>query len=56
MKGRTFNDRDVASSVKIAMVNEDFVHTYLKGSDPLRQRILIRQSEFSEAPIEAFTE
>lgn len=56
MKGRTFNDQDVASSVNIAMVNEDFVHTYLKGSDPLRQRILIQQSEVSEAPIEAFTE
>jgi putative ABC transport system permease protein len=51
MKGRAFNDQDLASSVKVAMVNEDFVRTYLKGNDdPLRQRILIQQSKLGEAP------
>jgi putative ABC transport system permease protein len=43
VKGRPFNDQDLASGVKVAMVNQDFVRTYLKGTDPLRQRILIRR-------------
>jgi putative ABC transport system permease protein len=41
--GRTFNDQDAASSVKVAMVNEEFVRKYLKGTDPLRQRISMEQ-------------
>jgi len=48
MKGRFFNDQDLASGLKVAIVNEDFVHTYLSGTDPLRQRILIQQSKFGE--------
>jgi putative ABC transport system permease protein len=41
--GRAFNDQDTASSVKVAVVNEDFVKKYLKGTDPLRQRISVEQ-------------
>jgi putative ABC transport system permease protein len=43
LRGRTFNDRDTATSVRVAMVNEDFVRQYLKGLDPLRQRLSIEQ-------------
>ncbi len=43
VRGRTFNDQDTATSVRVAMVNEDFVRQYLKGLDPLRQRLSIEQ-------------
>ncbi len=43
VSGRAFNDQDTASSVKVAVVNEDFVKKYLKGTDPLRQRISVEQ-------------
>jgi putative ABC transport system permease protein len=43
VRGRTFNDQDTAISVRVAMVNEDFVRQYLKGLDPLRQRLSIEQ-------------
>ena len=43
LRGRTFNDQDTATSVRVAMVNEDFVRQYLKGLDPLRQRLSIEQ-------------
>ena len=31
IKGRTFTDQDTATSVRVAMVNEEFVQRYLKG-------------------------
>ena len=43
LSGRTFSDQDTAATVKVAMVNEDFVTKYLKGKDPLRQRVLVEQ-------------
>jgi putative ABC transport system permease protein len=43
VRGRTFNNQDTATSVRVAMVNEDFVRQYLKGLDPLRQRLSIEQ-------------
>jgi putative ABC transport system permease protein len=42
-KGRTFTDQDTAGSVRVAIVNETFVNRYLKGVDPLTQRILVEQ-------------
>jgi len=42
-KGRVFTDQDTASSVRVAIVNETFVNRYLKGVDPLTQRILVEQ-------------
>jgi putative ABC transport system permease protein len=42
-KGRAFTDQDTASSVRVAIVNETFVNRYLKGVDPLTQRILVEQ-------------
>jgi putative ABC transport system permease protein len=43
LRGRTFNEHDTATSVRVAMVNEEFVRQYLKGLDPLRQRLSIEQ-------------
>jgi putative ABC transport system permease protein len=43
LSGRAFTDQDTAGSVKVAMVNEDFVKKFLKGKDPLRQRVLVQQ-------------
>jgi len=39
IQGRAFTPQDAASSVRVAMVNQEFVRRYLKGLDPLRQRI-----------------
>ena len=43
MKGHPFGPQDTASSLKVAMVNEEFVNRFLKGTDPLQQRLLIPQ-------------
>jgi putative ABC transport system permease protein len=43
VKGRTFTDQDTSSSVRVAMVNEEFAGRYLKGLDPLQQRVSIEQ-------------
>jgi putative ABC transport system permease protein len=41
--GRPFGNQDTASSVKVAMVNEEFASKFLKGTDPLEQRISMEQ-------------
>lgn len=43
VRGRAINEQDVAGSMRVAMVNENFVHRYLGGADPLRQRILVEE-------------
>ncbi len=43
VRGRTFTGQDTATSVRVAMVNEEFVRQYLKGLDPLKQRLSIEQ-------------
>jgi putative ABC transport system permease protein len=43
ISGRSFTDQDTAGTVKVAMVNQDFVHKYLKDKDPLRQRVLVEE-------------
>ena len=43
VQGRAFNDQDNASSVKVAMVNQDFADRFLKGSDPLKKRVVMAQ-------------
>ena len=43
ISGRAFTDQDTASTIKVAMVNQNFVRKYLKGKDPLRQRVLVEQ-------------
>ena len=39
--GRAIDDRDVAGTTRVAMVDENFVRRYLQGLEPLRQRIVI---------------
>ncbi|PYY08183.1 MAG: hypothetical protein DMG69_15980 [Acidobacteria bacterium] len=43
VKGRGFTERDTSGSVRVAMVNEEFVRRYLPGVDPLTQRLTIEQ-------------
>jgi putative ABC transport system permease protein len=43
VRGRSFDDQDTASSVRVAMVNEEFAKRYLKDMDPLQQRLSIEQ-------------
>ena len=43
VRGRAFNEQDVAGSLRVAVVNERFVQKFLAGADPLRQRILVEE-------------
>jgi len=43
VKGRVFNEQDTTTSVRVAMVNEEFANRFLKGMDPLQQRLSIHQ-------------
>jgi putative ABC transport system permease protein len=43
VRGRSFSDQDTGSSVRVAMVNEEFVRRFLKDVDPLRRRLSIEQ-------------
>ncbi len=40
-KGRSIDEQDIATSTRVAMVNEDFTNRFLPGVDPLMQRILV---------------
>jgi putative ABC transport system permease protein len=42
-QGRFFSEQDTDGGLRVAMVNEVFVRRYLKGTDPLRQRLVIEQ-------------
>jgi putative ABC transport system permease protein len=43
LKGRSFTEQDTATSVRVAVVNQEFADRYLKGLDPFRQRLSIEQ-------------
>jgi putative ABC transport system permease protein len=43
VRGRFLSDQDTASSVKVAVVNEEFANKYLRGTDPLQQRVSVEQ-------------
>jgi putative ABC transport system permease protein len=43
VRGREFNEQDTATSVRVAIVNEELARHYLKGTDPLKQRLSIDQ-------------
>ena len=38
-----FYEAGEAAGVKVAMVNEEFVRKYLKGADPLQQRVMVEK-------------
>ena len=42
-RGRSFTDQDNAASVKVAVVNEEFVKKLFKGKDPLQQRVNVEE-------------
>ncbi|MGB6691367.1 MAG: ABC transporter permease, partial [Terracidiphilus sp.] len=41
LKGRAFTDADNASTLHVAMVNEQFARHYLSGKDPIGQRLML---------------
>jgi putative ABC transport system permease protein len=43
VKGRDFNDQDVAGGMPVAIVNETFAKKYLPNVDPLTQRVVVQQ-------------
>jgi len=43
IRGRAFAEEDNANSVHVAMVNEEFAKKFLKGKDPLQQRINVEE-------------
>jgi putative ABC transport system permease protein len=43
IRGRAFTDQDMAGSVHVAMVNEEFVRKFLKDKNPLEQRINVEE-------------
>jgi putative ABC transport system permease protein len=43
VQGRGFTDQDNANNIRVAVVNEQFVQKYLKGKDPLKQRIKVEE-------------
>ncbi len=42
-QGRAFTEQDTANGAHVAMVNENFVHRFLGGADPLTQRVMVEQ-------------
>ena len=43
VKGRSFTDRDVDGTPRVAMVNENFARRYLPGVEPIGQRVIVEQ-------------
>jgi putative ABC transport system permease protein len=43
LRGRSFTEQDTATSVRVAIVNEEFASRYLKGLDPFQQRLSIEE-------------
>ena len=50
IKGRGFTDHDNESSIKVAMVNETFAGRFLKGVDPLQQRVVMERVDKPNGP------
>jgi putative ABC transport system permease protein len=42
VQGRFLTDQDNGASVRVAVVNQDFANHFLKGLDPLEQRVVIQ--------------
>ena len=51
LAGRDFDDRDTATSVKVAIVNQAFVSKILKGADPLGKRFRIHEPPGKPRPL-----
>jgi len=51
LAGRDFDDRDTATSVKIAIVNQAFARKILKGADPLGKTFRIHEAPGKPRPL-----
>jgi putative ABC transport system permease protein len=51
LAGRDFDDRDTATSVKVAIVNQAFARKILKGADPLGKRFRIHERPGKPRPL-----
>ncbi len=51
LAGRDFDDRDTATSVKVAIVNQSFARHILKGADPLGKRFCIHEPPGKPRPL-----
>ena len=51
LAGRDFDDRDTATSVKVAIVNQAFVRKILKGAEPLGKRFRIHEAPGEPRPL-----
>ena len=51
LAGRDFDDRDTATSVKVAIVNQAFARKILKSTDPLGKRFRIHESPGKPRPL-----
>src|SRR5258708_16969229 len=51
LAGRDFDDRDTATSVKVAIVNQAFVRKILKGADPLGKKFRIHAPPGKPRPL-----
>src|SRR6266436_4058478 len=51
LAGRDFDDRDTATSVKVAIVNQAFVRKILKGAEPLGKRFRIHEPPGNPRPL-----
>jgi putative ABC transport system permease protein len=47
LQGRTFNDRDREGAPRVAVVNEEFVHRYLPGRDPIGLQVRMHDQDVS---------
>ncbi len=51
LAGRDFDDRDTATSVKVAIVNQAFARKIFKGADPLGKRFRIHEHPGKPRPL-----
>jgi putative ABC transport system permease protein len=51
LAGRDFDDRDTATSVKVAIVNQAFTRKFFKGQDPLGKRFRLHEPPGKPRPL-----
>ena len=51
LAGRDFDDRDTATSTKVAIVNQTFVNKFLKGQNPLGKRFRLHEPPGKPRPL-----
>ena len=51
LAGRDFDDRDAATSAKVAIVNQAFARKFLKGADPVGKRFRIHEAPGKPRPL-----